>query len=254
MRLTILGSGTTIPSRDRSSPSLALWIQGEPVLLDLGPGTLRQMARAGIRHEALRHIFLTHFHPDHTGDLVHFLFATRNPHVIRNRATVVIAGAAGLNDFIRRLQDAWGDWLKVSPEIMKVREFDLTEKFESEYRNFTVVTSPVDHTPHSLAYRLTDRKGRCVVFSGDTGYCDALVDLSVGADLLVLEASFPEGLAVQGHLTPAEAGKVATEAGVDRLVLTHFYPEVLDTDIEEQCRRSYGGELILARDLMHIQV
>ncbi|MBW1788087.1 MAG: MBL fold metallo-hydrolase [Deltaproteobacteria bacterium] len=254
MRLTVLGSGTAVPLRDRSSPSLVVWLQNGPVVLDLGPGTLRQMTRVGIRHETLRHIFLTHFHPDHTGDLVHFLFATRNPDVLRHRATVVIAGAIGLNAFIGRLQNAWGDWLTLPPELMKVHEFALTEKLETEYGDFTVVTSPVVHTPHSLAYRLTDREGRSVVFSGDTGYCQALVDLSTGADLLVLEASFPEGQAVEGHLTPAEAGRVAAEAGVQRLVLTHFYPEVLATDIEAQCRRSYGGELIPARDLMDIEV
>ena len=93
-----------------------------------------------------------------------------------------------------------------------------------------------------------------MVFSGDTGYCRAIVDLSKGADLLVLEASFPEGQAVEGHMTPAEAGRVAAEAGVERLVLTHFYPEVLATDIEGQCRQAYGGTLILARDLMEIEV
>jgi ribonuclease BN (tRNA processing enzyme) len=254
MHITVLGSGTAVPSKDRASPSLAVWVRHEPVVLDLGPGALRQMARAGIHHETLRHIFFTHLHPDHTADLVHFLFATRSPDVLPQRAPVSMAGASGFKAFIVRLQEAWGDWLTLPDGLLTIDEIAPSERLERKYDGFTVTTSPVVHTPQSLAYRLGDREGASVVYSGDTGYCEALVDLSVDADLLVLEASFPEGHDVAGHLSPVDAGRVAMEAGVERLVLTHFYPQVLATDIEAQCRRFFKGELILARDLMDIQV
>ena len=82
MRVIILGSGTGMPLNDRGSPSLVLIMDGEPVLFDMGPGSLRQLKRAGINPQDIRHIFLTLFHPDHTVDLISFLFATQNPSIL----------------------------------------------------------------------------------------------------------------------------------------------------------------------------
>ncbi|MBW1798645.1 MAG: MBL fold metallo-hydrolase, partial [Deltaproteobacteria bacterium] len=110
------------------------------------------------------------------------------------------------------------------------------------------------HTPESLAYRVEDQHGKNVVYSGDTGFCEELVDLAKGADLLILESSFPDGEEVEGHLTPSQAGRIATLANVNRLVLIHFYPECLSTDITAQCRKSYGGELTLGSDLLHLRI
>ncbi|MBW2615942.1 MAG: MBL fold metallo-hydrolase, partial [Deltaproteobacteria bacterium] len=66
MELIILGSGTAIPLNHRASPSLALVIDGQLILFDMGPGTLRQLTKAGLNHEDIRRVFITHFHPDHT--------------------------------------------------------------------------------------------------------------------------------------------------------------------------------------------
>jgi len=78
--------------------------------------------------------------------------------------------------------------------------------------------------------------------------------LARGADLLILESSFPDGQGIEGHLTPSQAGDIATRSGAKRLLLTHFYPECLKSDIETQCRKTYQGELILATDLMSLSV
>jgi ribonuclease BN (tRNA processing enzyme) len=59
---------------------------------------------------------------------------------------------------------------------------------------------------------------------------------------------------VEGHLTPSLAGRIAAEAGAKKLLLTHFYPECESADIEAQCRKTYDGPLILARDLMVVDV
>jgi ribonuclease BN (tRNA processing enzyme) len=71
-----------------------------------------------------------------------------------------------------------------------------------------------------------------------------------GADLLVLECSFPNERKIQGHLTPKLAGKVAKEAEAKKLVLTHFYPPCDEADIISQCREEFSGEIVLAEDLM----
>jgi len=254
MKLIVLGSGTAIPLRDRGSPSLVLLIEGSPVLFDIGPGTLRQLTRVGISYEKIERIFLTHFHPDHTADLIHLLFASNNPGVLKRRRPFVITGPSGLSKLITALQDAYNTWLTLPPEMMRFEEIDINRKVKSDYGNFTVTTSPTNHTPNSLAYCVKNRSGKTVVYSGDTGFCDEIVDLAKGADLLVLESSFPDGDEFEGHLTPSLAGRIATLAGVERLVLIHLYPECLRSDITSQCRKFYEGELVLGEDLLQIRV
>jgi len=252
MKVTILGSGTAIPIKDRGSPCVAVFIDDAPVLFDMGPGTLRQLVRLGISCEKIGHVFLTHFHPDHTADLIHFLFATRSPAVLKKRSPFTVSGPTGLYEFIHALQQAYPQWLNIPDEIMRIEELKTKGNNELNYDRFMIKTASSNHTLDSLAYRIKNNQGKCVVISGDTGFCDDIIHLAKGADLLILEAAFPEGHGVEGHLTPSLAGRMACLAGVKHLVLTHFYPECLKTDIAAQCRSTYQGELTLGEDLLQL--
>jgi ribonuclease BN (tRNA processing enzyme) len=59
---------------------------------------------------------------------------------------------------------------------------------------------------------------------------------------------------MKNHLTPTQAGQIAALAGCRRLVLTHFYPLCEEYDLVTPCRKMYGGELIMAEDLMRLHV
>jgi ribonuclease BN (tRNA processing enzyme) len=109
---------------------------------------------------------------------------------------------------------------------------------------------PVAHRPESLAYRIVDAEGKTLVYSGDSDVCDGLTAIAADADLMICESAFPDDQKVDGHLTPALAGEIAQAADVKRLVLTHFYPACEAADIENQCRSTYNGLVVLARDLM----
>jgi ribonuclease BN (tRNA processing enzyme) len=254
MHLIILGSGTGIPLADRASPALVLTSMDRPILFDMGPGTLRQLARIGIPHERIGRVFITHFHPDHTADLVHFLFATRNPPVLRKRAPFTLVGPRGFVAFLEGLQSAYGDWIRISDQIMKAQELDTGHEDQRTYHGFHVLSRPTPHTTHSLAYRVTSSSGRSFVYTGDTGFAPELADFARDCDLLITEASCPEGQEVEGHLTPSQAGRIAALAGARKLVLIHFYPEVLRTDIVSQCRRTFDGEIVLGSDRLHLTV
>jgi len=254
MQLIILGSGTSIPLSDRASPSLALIVDDIPVIFDMGPGALRQMTKAGLDFKKIEQIFITHFHPDHTADLIHFLFATKSPSILKRRSPFVITGPKGLKEHINRLQEAYGHWLTLPSEIIEIEELDIEKTVERDYGSFITITCPTNHTPHSLAYRIETKTGKSIVYSGDTGCCEEIVDLAGGVDLLILECSFPDGQEAEGHLTPSQAGRIATLANVHKLLLTHFYPECLATDIENQCRKTFHRELILGSDLLQINI
>ena len=254
MEILILGSGTAVPHPQRASPSVAIFIEDQFLLIDIGPGTVRQMASAGLKHEDIDYICISHFHPDHTADLIHFIFATRHPPILKKRKPFTIIGPKGFDQFLTLLKRPYGNWLDLPSTLMKTEELNTGEKDKKEFDKFKIRSAPLNHTPHSLGLRIEDNSGGIIVYSGDTGYCEEIVDLAKGADLLILESSFPDGKAIAGHLTPSQAGEIATRSGAKRLLLTHFYPECLRTNIESQCRKTYRGELILAVDLMSLSV
>jgi glyoxylase-like metal-dependent hydrolase (beta-lactamase superfamily II) len=74
-RLTFLGTGTGVPSKDRASPACLLELPAARLLIDLGPGSLRQLARVSLAVPDLDGLLLTHLHPDHSADLAPLLFA-----------------------------------------------------------------------------------------------------------------------------------------------------------------------------------
>jgi len=254
MNVTILGSGTSVPLADRASPSVAISIEERFILMDIGPGTMRQLAIAGLEYQDIDYIVISHFHPDHTADLIHFFFATRYPPVLEEREPFTIVAPKGFDQFLDLLKKPYGRWLDLPDRLMNIEELKTGQKDAREFDGFRIHSAPVNHTPQSLGFRIEDRAGKSIAYSGDTGYCEGIVDLARDVDLLILECSFPDEETIPGHLTPSEAGDIAARAGAKKLVLTHFYPEILTTDIEAQCRKTFQGDLVLATDLMSLSV
>lgn len=248
MDLTILGSGTSIPSLRRASPGYLVREGTTLALLDSGPGCLRRALEAGASPESITHVLYSHTHVDHTADLAPLLFTSHNPHAPR-RTPLTIAGSRGFLDFFEKFSWIYGRWLE--PE-----GFDLTLVEVGErpllLGDVEVAACPVPHTPSSIALRLTGLSGRTLVYSGDTDESDALADLARGADLLLIEASFPDEERVEGHLTPALAGRIAARARPGRVVLTHFYPCCDGADMLGQLARAWDGAASMAEDLMRI--
>ena len=254
MNLIILGAGTGIPSSYLASPSIALLLKNQCILFDMGPGTLRQLARIGVSHENIDQVFLTHFHPDHSADIVHLLFATKNPAVLKRRRPITITGPAGIGNLITCLQKAYDPWLDLPPEMLSIHELDIEAREERDYGPFKINSQSVMHTDHSLAYRVELNSGENFVYSGDTEFCDGIIELAHDCDILIMECSFPEGQHVKGHLTPSQAGQIAAMSNTKKLVLVHFYPEILGTDIAKACREVYIGELVIGRDFLQIEL
>ena len=252
--VTILGSGTCVPSLQRSSCSVLMQIGTARLLFDSGPGTIRRLLEEGTTIFDLNYIFYSHFHPDHTAELVPLIFATKYPDGDRRRSRLTITAGRGLAHFFAGLKAVYGKWIELAPGLLDVVELDNRSKDSINFRGFAVESAPVDHNPESIAYRITSADGSTVVYSGDTDYSENLIALATGADLLICESAQPDSLRVKGHLTPSLAGEMATRAGVRKLVLTHFYPDCENADLVAECRQTYGGPLILAEDLMRIEV
>ena len=214
---------------------------------------MRRLLEAGITIFDISYIFFSHFHPDHTGELVSFLFSTKYPDENRRQAPLTLVAGKGFLNFYGRLKKAYGKWIELAPGLLNIIELDNQARDYRRFDSFTVESLPVAHNDESIAYRVTDLQGKSIVYSGDTDFCDNLVVLANNADLFICESALPDQLKVPGHLTPSLAGEVAKRANVRQLILTHFYPECKKVDIEKECRKTYQGQLKLATDLMKIK-
>lgn len=246
MKITILGSGTSVPSLTRNSSGILLENDGIRSLIDCGYGTLHQLLRLGVTYKDLDRIYFTHIHPDHMCDLVPLLFAARHPPDPREKPLEIVAGP-GFMKFFKELLKTYRGWL--TPKVYEIKIIEQDEATE-EYDGLSVTTRKVKHTPISRGYRMTDATGKTAAFSGDTDTCDGMIELGREADLMVLECAMPDELKMDGHLSPTPAAKIAQTANCKKLCLTHFYPPCDLPEFREIVSREYTGELFFAEDLM----
>jgi ribonuclease BN (tRNA processing enzyme) len=248
-QITILGSGTCVPSLERSACAVLIRVGGRQLVFDAGPGTMRRLLEAGTTIFEVDVLFLSHFHPDHSAELVPLLFANKyGADPPRSKPLTVVTGPGG-EAFFQGLRAVYGPWIELPGDLLRVMAM---APGTLALEGLTVTACRVVHNPESVAYRIETPGGHRIVYSGDTDYSTALIALADGADILICEAAFPDEMKVTGHMTPSQAGEVARLARVGHLVLTHFYPACQGVDVARQCRRHWDGRLTLAQDLMQI--
>lgn len=115
-------------------------------------------------------------------------------------------------------------------------------------------TAPMEHgNTGGLAYRVNDGL-KSLVLSGDTQYCEALVEITRGVDLLLCECSTDDSHSAPGHLSPEGVARVARESGVKRILLTHVYPPLDPCQLARQCAGMCEATVEPARDLEEYEV
>lgn len=246
MELVTVGTGTVAPSARRVCA--CHWVaRGDTrVLLDCGNGALHRLAEFGLPWQDVSHVVVTHFHPDHWGDLPMLVYALKYTTVPPRTDPLVILGPPGVVRLIRALAEGYGDWLLDPGFQIGILDVRDGEPFPLG-ADVSLETFPVPHTPESVALSLTAPEGR-LVYTGDTGPSSELARWAGGCDVLLAECSLPEALAMDGHLTPERAGDLAREAGAKRLVLTHFYPPVETSDPTRLAATRFSGSITAARD------
>jgi ribonuclease BN (tRNA processing enzyme) len=250
MKITILGSGTSVPSLERNSSGVLIQEEGINSLIDFGYGTLKQLLHLGITYHDIDRIFFTHNHPDHMCDLVPFLFAARHRPSARKKDLEIVAGP-GFQEFLDNLMSVFKHWLVPTEYSLQVTEIDEGSK---KFGCHQVTFKKVRHLEISRGYRFENSAGKSVAVSGDTDYCQGMIELGREADLMILECASNEEEKLPGHLVPSLAGKLAKEAECKQLCLTHFYPPCDLDVIRETVSALYDGELFLAHDLMQFQL
>jgi ribonuclease Z len=292
--LVILGTASQVPTRTRAHNGYLLRWDGEGILFDPGEGTQRQMLYAGVAAHDLTRICVTHFHGDHSlgvAGVVQRINLDRVPHPVTAHYP-----ASGAHYFERlRHATAYRENVELI-EVPVTRDGTLavTERFTLCAARLSHPVEAYGYRldepdgrrmlPDLLAARGIEgpdigrlqkegalggvrleevserRPGQSFAFVMDTRLCPAVPALAQGCDLLVIESTFADEdsrLAEEyGHLTAGQAGRVAAEAGVRHLVLTHFSQRYPDPELFGRQARAAGftGELTVARDLLRVPV
>jgi ribonuclease BN (tRNA processing enzyme) len=279
-RLILLGTkgGPRVGATGRSNASTLILVDDIPYIVDCGYGTSRQLLAAGVALNRLRYIFITHHHSDHNleyGPLFYNAWVTGLP------ARVDAYGPKGLQQMTRdyfsymksdidvRIKDeGWPDPRKLIL-AHDVEKPGVILENEQVKVSAALVRHPM--VRQAYAYRF-DAKDRSVVISGDTAYAPELAELAKGADVLVHEVMYLPGIEalvrrlpnasklrehlMASHTLPEDVGKIAKQARVKTLVLSHFVPgddpSITDEQWTEGVRKHFTGRIIVGKDLMEI--
>jgi ribonuclease BN (tRNA processing enzyme) len=252
VKLTILGSGTSVPHPKRASPSHWLETSKGSLLLDISADAAHRMAQEQLDWPNLDAVWISHFHLDHMGGLVTFLFGSKWAPQIENRTRPLrIFGPTGLRRIIDAMNDSNNYMLFQQPFPVEIIEVGPRADFEI-LPGVAAETFSTPHTEESLALRLKDSK--LFVYTSDTGFSEDLIPFAKDADLLLMECSFRRNKPVQKHLELVDAMNVARACEPKKLVLTHLYPEWDDVDLVAEARALWSGETIEAQDGLRLEI
>jgi ribonuclease BN (tRNA processing enzyme) len=248
MEIIILGSGTFIPDLKRHCSSYLLKSENNLAAFDFGRGAIDGLLRARINLYNLDNIFISHMHGDHSAELISFILFIKYSHE-KNRLKKVykIYGPRGIKKKIMLMLKIF-EMSKKNMERFKIIELKHGKSIHLGKLN--VKCFDVKHEGHSLAFRI-EEGNKVLCYSGDSSYCKNLIKACKNADIAILDSTLPEKWRVPTHMTGEEAGRLAREAGVKKLVLTHiakFYFKYAIYDAQKH----YRGPIILAKDMMKI--
>jgi len=254
MKLTILGSGTSVPHPARAASAYWLETSRGLLLLDMGSDTAHRMAQERLDWPNLDAIWISHFHLDHMGGLTPFLFGLKWARQTKNRTKPLrVFGPEGLRRIIEAVDSSNNYRLFEQSFPVELVEVGPDADFQI-LPGIVTNTLSTPHTPESLALRLKDEYSKLFVYTSDTGFSEDLVQFAKHADLLLMECSYRRNKPVQKHLELADAMRLAHESMPQRVVLTHLYQEWDDFDLAAEARTLWSGETIEAKDGLRLEI
>jgi len=298
--VTFLGTGSGVPSPERSLACVAVQRQGELFLFDCGEAAQIQYRRAGLGFAPLTAIAISHMHGDHVTGLMGLLMSLQ---MADRPEPLHVYGPPGLAEYVRCNKRCLHT--QFAYELSIVEEGGaVVFRDEPAYR---LLAAPLDHRLFCLGFRLEERPrpgrfnllraremgvpegplfgllqrgetvtlpdgstvrpdqvlgperpGAVLAYCTDTRPCQAAVELARGADLLIYEGTFEAGMGSEarrkGHSTVADAARIAREAGVEELVITHLSPRYQDVSRLKAEAKAIFPRVRIARDLMQVEV
>ncbi|WP_414469441.1 ribonuclease Z [Methanobacterium sp. ACI-7] len=297
MELVFLGTSSAIPTRYRNHSSIALKAFGEVMLFDCGEGTQLQMSKAKISPMKISKIFLTHFHGDHIlglpGIIQSMAFRGRKEplHIFGPKGLLQLIDNVRNFGYFSMTFEIYmheidngiimeEDNYRISCCKMNHSVLNFAYKIEEKKRPKFIREKAIalgirpgpdfgrlhQGIPVEVNGKLIqpeevlgeERKGRILVYSGDTSPARQMIEFAHGADLLIhestFEAKYNDRAYEMGHSTSTQAAEIAKNANVKNLILTHVSTRYKESDSLEAEAKEIFGNSIVADDFMEIEI
>lgn len=248
MELTVLGSAGTWPPPRGETCGYLVSHEETNVWLDAGTGTFARL-QEHIAIEAIDAIVITHGHPDHFVDVIPAFYARHygklgDPHL-------PFYSPDGFVELMSLLVSEGGR------DVMG-EAFAFTEVGEGDTFSVGPITFTTFEMTHigvqAMGFRI-EAGGAVLAYTGDSGPCDAVVEMSRGADVLLAEATYQDhDTLMPFHMSASQAGQHAKEAGVPRLILTHLLPGLDEQRSKGEAGSTFDGIIEVAFTGMKVQV
>jgi ribonuclease BN (tRNA processing enzyme) len=224
LRLRFLGSGDAFGSGGRLQTCLCLEGPGDPVLIDCGATSLVAMKRAGIDPNAIGTVLLSHLHGDHFGGVP---FLVLDGQFRRRDRPLTVAGPPGTRERVVSAMEVLFPGSSRADRRFHTEVVEVGPRTPTAIAPMTVTGFPVEHASGAPAYALRiEWAGRTIAYSGDTEWCEGLIDAARDADLFVCEAYTFER-PVRYHLDHGTLVRHFDRIRARRVILTHLGPEML---------------------------
>ena len=250
-KLVFLGSASAVAFEGHGNSFMVINGERSSILVDCAAAPLQRLKQAGINHDDIRDLIITHFHADHVSGLPNFLM---DMWILHRKEKLVIHGSEHSITRVKQLMDLfdWNEWGNMFPVELNI--IPLNEGAEVLVTNeFRVRSSPVEHMIPTLGLRIEYPEENFIcAYSADTNPIPQTVRLADGADVLIHEAAG----SVFGHSTAAQAGEIAAQSGVKSLYLIHygFYDGASEKSLLDEAKKTFPGNVFLAEDFLEIEM
>lgn len=294
MKITFLGTGAMLPTKERNPNAIFVSYKNEGILIDCAEGTQRQLRTAGISPTKVTKLLITHWHGDHVLGIPGLMQSLGASNYTKK---LEIYGPKGSKNFFKNMMNGLAFKSRIEFELKEINEGKF---FENE--DFYLESNKVKHSIDCLSYNLIEKdklkvnvdytkkfglvqhpllgelqrgkdilydgkkikvkdativkKGKKICFILDTYYDKKLIKIAKDSDLLISESTWLEKdkLTDKEHLSAKDAGKLAKQAKVKKLILTHFSQRYKDlNEILKECKKEFNNAS-LASDLMNLEI
>lgn len=268
----VVGSGSPKYNSERAGPAVLIRYADTTLLVDMGNGTQAHLAELGISIKSLDGLLFTHHHLDHNEEFIpifirsllggnQFHLAGPEPMTAMSKSTLALYKT----DIEYRMRRSGRT---LSDVVNNYQLSEISDKAAFTIGDIKITTTKVNHTIDTIAYRF-EAGGQSVVISGDLSYSKSLSILAKDADVLIIDSGgtikrnakprrqldsdneHSGKKRERAHVTLDETAKMASDANVSRVVLTHFTNgENDEAATVDKLRDGYSGEIIFATDRM----
>lgn len=294
MKITFLGTGAMLPTKERNPNAIFISYKSEGILIDCAEGTQRQLRYAGISPTKVTKLLITHWHGDHVLGIPGLMQSLGASNYTKK---LEIYGPKGSKNFFKNMMNGLAFKSRIKFELKEVNEGKF---FENE--DFYLEANGVKHSIDCLSYSLIEKdklkinigytkkfgltqhpllgelqrgkdiiydgkkikvkdativkKGKKICFILDTYYDKKLIKIAKDSDLLISESTWLENDKLQDkeHLSAKDAGLLAKRAKVKKLILTHFSQRYRDLSEILKECKKEFNNTELAKDLMSLEI